>query len=76
MDLSFSSEQDILRKSVTEFLTKECPYEKVKELEESEKGYAPKLWKKMAELGWLEMILPEDLGGFGDPFLNIVIILV
>jgi len=75
MDLSFSSEQDILRKSVTEFLTKECPYEKVKELEESEEGYSPKLWKKMAELGWLEMILPEDLGGFGDPFLNIVIIL-
>ncbi len=75
MDMGFTSEQEILRKSVAEFLSKECPYERVKELEESQEGYSAKLWKKIAELGWLEMILPEEYGGFGDPFTNIVIIL-
>ena len=52
MDLNFNSMQDMLRKSVAEFLSKECPYEMVKELEESEEGYSPKLWKKVVELGW------------------------
>jgi len=75
MDMGFTSEQDILRKSVAEFLAKECPYERVKELEESAEGYSPELWMKIAELGWLEMILPEEYGGFGDPFASLVIIL-
>ena len=75
MDLSFSSEQEILRKSVAEFLSKECSYEKVKEIEESAEGYSPKLWKKIAQLGWLEIILPEEFGGFGDPFINLIIIM-
>ena len=41
MDLNFTKMQDMLRKSVAEFLAKECPYEMVKELEESESGYSP-----------------------------------
>lgn len=75
MDLDFSSEQEMLRKSVVEFLSKECPYAHVKELEDSEEGYSPKIWKKMAELGWMELYFPEEYEGLGDPFINVVIIL-
>lgn len=75
MDLGFSSEQDMLRKSVAEFLAKECPYDIVREIEESEEGYSPKMWKKMAELGWMELHFPEEYGGYGDPFMDVVIIM-
>ncbi len=75
MDLGFTSEQDALRKSVAEFLSKECPYETVKDIEDSEEGYSAKLWKKIAKLGWMEMILPEEYGGFGDPYTNLIIIM-
>jgi acyl-CoA dehydrogenase len=75
MDLGFSSEQDMLRKSVAEFLTKECPYDIVKELEESEEGYSPKMWKKMAGLGWMEGYYPEEYGGYGDPYMDLLIIM-
>jgi len=75
MDLDFTSEQEMLRKSVAEFLSKECPFEHVKELEESEEGYSPKLWKKMAELGWMELYFPEEYEGLGDPFANVTIIM-
>ena len=34
MDLSFTSEQDMLRDSAARFLSNECPYEKTKEIEE------------------------------------------
>ena len=75
MDLGFTSEQEMLRKSVAEFLAKECPYETVKELEESESGFSAKMWKKMADLGWMESHYPEAYGGYGDPFLDLLIIM-
>jgi alkylation response protein AidB-like acyl-CoA dehydrogenase len=75
MDLGFSSEQEMLRKSVVEFLKKECPFEHVKEIEDSEEGYDPKIWKKMADLGWMELYFPEEYEGLEDPFINVVIIM-
>ncbi|MBT7698051.1 MAG: hypothetical protein HN737_11660, partial [Desulfobacterales bacterium] len=72
MNISFSSEQEILRKSVAEFLSKECPGEKVRDIEDSVEGYSAKQWKKIAKLGWMEVILPEVYGGFDDPFMNII----
>jgi alkylation response protein AidB-like acyl-CoA dehydrogenase len=75
MNLDFTKEQDMLRKSVAEFLAKECPFETVKELEESEEGYNKKQWKKMAELGWMELYFPEEYGGMGDPIMNVMIIM-
>ena len=75
MDLDFTSEQEMLRKSVAEFLNKACPLEVVKEIEDSDSGYDAKLWKKMAELGWMELYYPEEYGGYGDPFLDLVIII-
>ena len=74
MDLNFNSMQDMLRKSVAEFLAKECPYERVKELEESENGYDPKQWKKIVELGWPGLPFPEEYGGFDGEFMDLVII--
>ncbi len=75
MNLDFSSEQDMLRKSVAEFLAKECPFDDVKELEDSEDGYSSKIWKKMAKLGWMELYFPEEYGGLGDPFVDMTIIM-
>lgn len=75
MNLDFTSEQNLLRKSVAEFLAKECPFEKVREIEESEEGFDKKHWKKMADLGWMEVFYPEEYGGYGDPFMDVMIIM-
>lgn len=74
MDLSFSSEQDMLRDSASRFLANECPFEKVKEIEESEEGYLPELWQQVAELGWLGLPFPEEYGGFDGTFIDLVVI--
>jgi alkylation response protein AidB-like acyl-CoA dehydrogenase len=74
MDLNFNSMQDMLRKSVSEFLVKECPFETVKEIEESEIGYSPKLWKKIVDLGWPGLPFPETYGGLGGDFTDLLII--
>ncbi len=75
MDLDFTKEQEMLRKSVAEFLAKECPSDTVKEIEDSEVGYSKQMWKKMADLGWMELCLPEAYGGLEDPFINQVILM-
>lgn len=75
MNLGFNKEQEMLRKSVAEFLSKECPFDTVKEIEDSEKGYDKKMWQKMAKLGWMEIHFPEQYRGLGDPFVDMTIIL-
>ena len=65
----------MIKDEAVKFLKKECPYERVKELEESEEGYDPKMWKKMAELGWMALMFPEAYGGDGGKFMDTALIL-
>ncbi len=74
MDLDFNSEQKMLRDSAARFLANECPYDHVKEIEESEEGYDPDLWRQVAELGWTGLLFPEKYGGYEGQFLDLVII--
>ncbi|MBN1615361.1 MAG: acyl-CoA dehydrogenase family protein, partial [Deltaproteobacteria bacterium] len=75
MDLSFTEEQEILKKSAHDFLAKECPKKLVKEMDESETGHSPDLWKKMADLGWMGVFLPEEYGGSGGNYLDLIVLL-
>jgi alkylation response protein AidB-like acyl-CoA dehydrogenase len=74
MDLGLSEEQELLKNAARDFLEKECPESHVREMEEDEKGYSPDLWKKMAELGWHGLIIPDENGGQGFGFLDLVIL--
>jgi len=75
MDFSFTEEQEMLRKIARDFLTTECPKDLVRQMVKDEKGYTPELWKKMAELGWMGLIIPEEYGGIGGSFLDVVVLL-
>ena len=75
MDFSFSEDQKMIQASIKDFLDKECPSDKVRELEESEKGYDPEIWRKMAELGYLGIHLPEEYGGTGGEFFDLMILM-
>ncbi len=75
MDLRFTETQEILKKMARDFLSTECPKTLVRKLEQSEEGYSPELWKKMAELGWMGLIIPEEYGGMGYTFQDLVVLL-
>jgi alkylation response protein AidB-like acyl-CoA dehydrogenase len=75
MDLRFTEAQEILKKASRDFLTTECPKTLVRELEKSEKGYSPELWKKMAELGWMGLVIPEQYEGIGYTFQDLTVLL-
>lgn len=75
MDFDFNKEQRLLKESFRDFLMKECPKDLVRELDESEDGYSPGLWSKMAELGWMGFIFPEKYGGLDFSFLELILLL-
>jgi alkylation response protein AidB-like acyl-CoA dehydrogenase len=75
MDLGLNEEQEMLRQSARDFLQRECPKKLVKQLDESDQGYSPELWRKMAGLGWMGLAFPEKYGGSGRDFLDLAILL-
>jgi len=74
MDFAFSEEQEMLRASAREFLAKECPSSYVRRMMETDGAWDQALWKKLAEMGWTGLGIPDAYGGVGT-FLDLVVIL-
>jgi alkylation response protein AidB-like acyl-CoA dehydrogenase len=75
MNLDFTEDQKMLRTMARDFLATECPKKLVRELEESELGHSPEIWKKMAELGWQGLVIPEQYGGNGMTFFDLALVI-
>ena len=75
MNLTFSEEQEMLRKTARDFLTEKCPKSLVKQMEQDDRGCSPELWREMANLGWLGLVLPEKYGGGDMGFLDLAVLL-
>jgi len=75
MDTTFTEEQTMLRKSTADFLLEKYPEIKVREIEESDAGHDPEIWKGMAELGWMGLVIPEEYEGMGMTFQDLTIVL-
>ena len=75
MDTRFTEEQQMLKTTARDFLARECPPIKVRELEKKEKGYSPEVWKGMADMGWMGLVIPEEYGGLGMSFQDLTIVL-
>ncbi len=75
MDFGFSEEHEMLRQSARDFLAKEAPMTYVRRMMDDERGFTDAVWKKMGELGWMGLILPEQYGGSGMDFVDLVVVL-
>lgn len=64
----------MLRQSARALLERECASAHVRRMMEDERGYSPELWRKMAELGWLGLVLPESHGGAGLGYVDLVVV--
>lgn len=73
MDLGLDEKQEMLRRIARDFFARECPMSLVREAEAGEPGYSPGLYRKMAELGWLGIAVPEEYGGSGGDIVDLAI---
>jgi len=65
MDFSYTDEQKMLKQSARDFLEDACPPELVRHMEEDERGFPDEVWSKMAQLGWMGLLFPEEYDGTG-----------
>jgi alkylation response protein AidB-like acyl-CoA dehydrogenase len=75
MDLGLDTEQTILKDSARDFFENECPKSLVREVREGKDDFPKELWGKMAELGWMGVVIPEEYGGIGGDFMDLSILL-
>src|SRR5438046_5116331 len=75
MDLGLDEQQEMLKNFARDFLEKECPEQLVRAMEEDGKAYSPELWQKMAQQGWIGLIIPEEYNGTGMNVCELVVLL-
>jgi 3-oxocholest-4-en-26-oyl-CoA dehydrogenase beta subunit len=75
MDFNLTESQEMLRTSARDFLKTYYPKSLVREMAKDQKGYTDDLWQKMSDMGWTGMHIPEEFGGAGGSFLDLVVLL-
>jgi len=75
MNLEFSEDQKFVQHTAREFLTKNAGLDVCRKvLEAKDASHDPGLWKGVAEMGWLGAVVPEQYGGAGLGYLELVLI--
>lgn len=75
MNFGFTEDQDMIRESALNFVSKESSLERVRALHEDEAGYSDTHWQTIAESGWLGAVIPEDFGGIGLGYADLICIM-
>jgi alkylation response protein AidB-like acyl-CoA dehydrogenase len=65
MQFGLSESQQILKTNARKFFAAECPMSEGRRIMETPDAHDDKLWKHMAEQGFLGVVYPEEAGGMG-----------
>jgi alkylation response protein AidB-like acyl-CoA dehydrogenase len=74
MNFEFSDEQELLREQARGFLADNCPPSVVRAVLDGDSDHDADLWRKVAEMGWTATVIPEEFGGLGLSYLELVVI--
>jgi alkylation response protein AidB-like acyl-CoA dehydrogenase len=70
--LDLTPEQELFKKTCRDFLEKEFPVSRVRELFDDVTGFSAELWHHQAELGWFGLLVPDQFGMEGDPGAEVI----
>jgi alkylation response protein AidB-like acyl-CoA dehydrogenase len=73
VDFSFSEEQELLRRSVREFMADRYPIERVAAIADGD-GFARSEWAELAQMGLAGISVPDAYGGAGLGFLEEIVV--
>ena len=65
MSIVWTEEQDLLRQSLSRFLSEKYAADKRREIISSTEGWSAEIWSQLAEMGVMAVAFPEECGGLG-----------
>lgn len=71
---SFTDDQRAFASGLHDLLSGEFPTARLREMWEAGEGHSPELWARLAEMGVLAILVPEDDGGMGASFTDAVLL--
>ncbi len=74
MNFEFSEDANLVRDQARGFLAENCPPAVVRRVLEGDELYAEDLWQKIVEMGWTATVIPEEHGGLGLSYYELVVI--
>lgn len=75
MDFSFSEEQTLLKDSVEKFVQNDYGFDGRQKVVRTTQGFSSTHWSTFAELGWLSVPFPENVGGFGGKAVDMMLLM-
>jgi len=75
MDFNFTEDQIMFQETVREFLKAEYTTDKIRELWETESRRSPEIWAKLAEIGIMGLMVPEEYDGMGMSEVDLCLLL-
>jgi alkylation response protein AidB-like acyl-CoA dehydrogenase len=76
MDFSFTQEQELIRETASAFLSEISTSQAVREAMQTEQGYDDQTWQRICEeMYWQALHIPEEYGGLGLGYVELVSIL-
>lgn len=74
MDFGLSDDQVLLQDTLKRFLAEKCPTTRVRDVMASESGHDESLWKWIADLGVMGILVPAVHGGMGGELLDLALV--
>jgi alkylation response protein AidB-like acyl-CoA dehydrogenase len=74
VDFTFSEEQEALRTTARTFLDREVGSRHVRAMLDDDRGITDDLWRRMSDLGWTDVLVPERRGGSGLGLLEVTVL--
>lgn len=74
MDFALDDIQEEFKNTSHKFFEEKCTVENLRKFEASENKFSPELYKELAEMGFLGLVIPEEYGGFGGRLMDLSIV--
>ena len=77
MELVLTEDQELLAKTASDFVRQHSPVSRLRALRDAADpiGFSRDVWKQMAELGWVGILIPEEYGGAGMGLADLAVVL-
>jgi len=77
LDLVLSEEQELLQRTARDFVAGHTPLKRLRQLRDASDpdGFSRDLWEEMGQLGWTGLLFPEDFGGSGLGYLDLMVLM-